>query len=79
MNRKEEREAVAKNKYPYIKGFPQTSSHQSIFVEAAEWADETMIEKACRWLENVNTDDYMDSGVFQIHDMIRNFKKAMTM
>lgn len=37
-----------------------------------------LIEKACQWLENINTDDYMDSGVFQMHDMIRDFKKAMT-
>lgn len=54
MSRKEEREAVAKNKYPYIKGLPQSSSHQAIFIEAAEWADATMLDKVCKWLkENV--------------------------
>lgn len=48
------------------------------FVKGAKWADETMLDKACEWLENVNTDDYMDSGIFQMHDMIMDFKKAMT-
>lgn len=48
------------------------------FVKGAKWADDTMIDKACEWLENVNTDDYMDSGIFQMHDMIMDFKKAMT-
>ena len=45
--------------------------------DAIEWADETMINKVCEWLENVNTDDYMDSGIFQMYDMIMDFKKAM--
>lgn len=35
------------------------------------------INKACEWLENINTDDYMDSGIFQIYDMIQDFRKAM--
>lgn len=49
----------------------------SLIVETAEWADATMIEKACKWLNNVNTDDYIDSGIFQITDLISDFKKAM--
>lgn len=47
------------------------------FEEGAKWADETMIEKACEWLNSVNTDDYMDSGIFQMYDLIIDFKKAM--
>ena len=35
------------------------------------------IEKAKEWLENINTDDYMDSGIFQMYDMIQDFRKAM--
>lgn len=48
-----------------------------LIIETAEWADDTMLEKICKWLENINTDDYMDSGIFQIYDMIQDFRKAM--
>ena len=47
------------------------------FKEGARWADKTMVEKACEWLENINTDDYMDSGIFQMYDMIQDFRKVM--
>lgn len=47
------------------------------FEEGAKWADATMIEKACEWLDSVDTDDYMDSGIFQMYDLIIDFKKAM--
>lgn len=35
------------------------------------------LNKVCKWLENINTDDYMDSGIFQMYDMIQDFRKAM--
>lgn len=47
MKRKEEINIAAKNKYPYIKELPQTSSHKAIFIEGAEWADKTMLDRAC--------------------------------
>ena len=50
MTRREEITQTAKNEYPYIKGLPQSTSHQAIFIEAAEWADKTMIDKACKWI-----------------------------
>lgn len=28
------------------------------FEEGAEWADKTMIEKACKWLLNIDFDDF---------------------
>lgn len=37
MKRKEEITQSAKNKYPYIKGLPQSTSNQAVFIEAAEW------------------------------------------
>lgn len=74
MARKEEREAVAKNKYPYIKGLPQSSSHQSIFIEAAEWADHTMLDKACEWLEDKLR---MYAGYSDTADLVDSFRKAM--
>lgn len=40
MTRQEEIKKEAKNKYPYIKGLPQTLAHQEIFTEGAKWADE---------------------------------------
>lgn len=40
MTREEERKNEAKNRYPYIKGLPQTLAHQEIFIEGAKWADE---------------------------------------
>lgn len=47
------------------------------FIEGAKWADETMIDKACEWLDKVNTDNYMDSGIFQMSELISDFRKAM--
>lgn len=51
MKRKEEINIAAKNKYPYIKGLPQTLSHQAIFIEGAEWADKTMLDFVCEFFE----------------------------
>lgn len=36
-----------------------------------------IIAKACEWLDKVNTDNYMDSGIFQMSALITDFKKAM--
>ena len=59
MKRREEITQTAKNKYPYIKGLPQSTSHQAIFIEAAEWADKTMIEKIRIWVTERYDLDYM--------------------
>ena len=59
MKRKEEINIAAKNKYPYIKGLPQSYSHQAIFIEGAEWADKTMLDRACEWVkENIDLYSY---------------------
>lgn len=52
MTRQEEITQTAKNKYPYIKGLPQNASYQAVFIEAAEWADKTMIKKAKAYVKN---------------------------
>ena len=82
MTRREEITQSAKNKYPYIKGLPQSASNQAVFIEAAEWADKTMIDKACDWLnqnvekyESVTKMGYMPFSL--IEDMINDFRKAM--
>jgi hypothetical protein len=38
---------------------------------------DTFLEKACEWLNNINTDNYMDSGVFQMYNLVLDFKQAM--
>jgi len=50
------------------------------FIEGAQWADKTMIEKACDWLESC-ADCYIDGNddgaYYRMSDMIDDFKKAM--
>lgn len=46
------------------------------FEEGAKWADETMIEKACEWLDN-NAEDFTIDGGLSIECLIYSFKKAM--
>lgn len=48
-----------------------------VALTAMEWADKTMLEKIYIWLESINTDNYMDSGIFQMSEMISDLKKAM--
>ena len=36
----------------------EQSKCEDIFVKGAQWADKTMIEKACRWLINIDFDDF---------------------
>lgn len=45
--------------------------------DAIKWADGTLIDEACEWLDKVNTDNYMDSGIFQMNELISDFRKAM--
>lgn len=48
-----------------------------VALTAMKWADNTMLEKIYIWLESINTDNYMDSGIFQMSEMISDLKKAM--
>lgn len=50
MTRKEE---IEKTAHEFYKG-----DEVSTFVVAAQWADKTMIEKACKWLINIDFDDF---------------------
>lgn len=85
MTREEEIKKEAKNKYPYIKGLPQTLAHQEIFTEGAKWADETMIEKVCEWIKE-NIDIYAKvvinpkshyPEIVMCDTFEKNFKKAI--
>lgn len=75
MTRKEEIEEQANGMQ-----FMSWPLHTS-YVKMAEWADETMIEKACEWLLNHN--DYqrvLDNGGavrFDMTQCVMDFRKAM--
>lgn len=60
MKRKEEINQAAYQKYPYEGGIKGMICENSIpiFIQGAEWADRTMIEKACKWLINIDFDDF---------------------
>lgn len=48
---------------------------EKAFIKSAKWADKTMVDKVCKWLDSINTDLYMDSGIFQMCDLIQDLKK----
>ena len=77
MKRKDEITQSAKNKYPYIKGLSQSVSNQAVFIEAAEWADKTMIDKACEWLMKYFVLDHegMSPSGYGVFEYM--FRKAM--
>lgn len=60
MKRKEQINQAAHQKYPYEGGIKGMICENSIpiFIQGAEWADRTMIEKACKWLINIDFDDF---------------------
>lgn len=51
------------------------------FIQGAEWADKTMIEKVCEWLkDNVNNYlDWYDWGECKLNtdELLYDFRKAM--
>ena len=53
MKRKEEINQAAHQKYPYEGGIKGMICENSIpiFIQGAEWADRTMIDKAIKWME----------------------------
>lgn len=69
MSRKEEiREMAARER---------SVSEERAYIRAAEWADRTMIEKACKWLkENYVPPAFGD--MTKVDDFINDFKKALT-
>jgi hypothetical protein len=41
------------------------------------WQKQALIKKTCEWLDSVNTDYYMDSGIFQMNDLISDLRKYL--
>ena len=66
-------------------------NYQDGFIEGAKWADKTMIEKACEWLNKTlyihtevndthcgaDTIDWVTSNYNSVSDFINDFKKEM--
>ena len=76
MTRKEEIENAAKQKYPYEGGTKGLICENSIpiFIQGAEWADKTMIDKACEWIQKEVLEDY---PYIIWPDIVKDFRKAM--
>lgn len=49
----------------------------SLIVETARWADETMIDNACKWLEENTHPVFYNGNDWTTEEFIDNFKKAM--
>jgi hypothetical protein len=50
---------------------------EKAFIESAKWADKTMIEKACNWLEEMNKMCMYELEMILGGNFINDFKKAM--
>ena len=68
--------AIRDNKGQYAHGFLMQALREA-FTEGAEWADRTMIERACQWLAN-NAHEYLDAdNGYDTYKMIEELQKAM--
>jgi hypothetical protein len=65
-----------------------SEGYEEGFIEGAKWADKTMIDKACEWLENELYEVMAEPNHYYIYDvqsksynslevLINGFKKAM--
>ena len=77
MSRREEIENAAKQKYPYEGGTKGIICESSIpiFIQGAEWADKTIIDKAILWLTTQGIMYVICESDLQ--DLIYDFTKAM--
>ena len=57
------------------------TNYENGFINGAKWADETMIEKACKWLEQHQEDynmyDAWRGDYVNFQSLIIDFRKAM--
>lgn len=70
MTRKEEILQAVNN---YKNHFPDGFINEHVYVDGAEWADETMIEKACVKLKKLMYDNLMFQGRLHREEVIDNF------
>lgn len=72
----EQNEGVLSTNIPEVIGSVMTLYEKGVEV-GMKIGRQIKINQACEWLDNINTDDYIDSGIFQMSDLIIDFKKAM--
>lgn len=78
MTREEEiiQASKAYSEYEY-----NQTDYENGFINGAKWADETMIEKACKWLEQHQEDynmyDAWRGDYVNFQSLIIDFRKAM--
>lgn len=96
MAREDEIRSVASDHRDWVCcGFidPVADEREKSFAEGAEWADKTMIDKACEWMKKVlyihtevnedkdwctyNPIDYVTSDFESVEEFIKEFRKAM--
>lgn len=67
--------------HPYAKQYKVMSAYEIGFIEGAEWADRTMIDKACEWLYEYNRKQANKMfGTVHTADVtinVADFRKAM--
>ena len=82
MTREEQIIETAKEYYNTEKGTPFSLPMRVGFTTGAQWADETMIDKICKWLKTIDFEmEYMysDDGYtfFNKEKFINDFRKTM--
>ena len=76
MTREEERSQAARIRADQYSHPGEWNDCYRYFSQGAEWADRTLIEKACRWL-NTNFPEIENIGSYYKKSFIEQFKKAM--
>ena len=81
--RVEEREQASENYYNEVKYLSDLSAFPiAAFKAGAEWGDRTMIDKVCKWLEELFTESDENPHVVSyqfdsIQEMIEDLRKTM--
>lgn len=75
-----EEEIIQEANTQYGVNHPFIDIAKESFIEGAQWAYKTMIDKACNWLKQ-NAKDYVvtcyDEGELNDEDLLNDFKKSM--
>lgn len=74
MKRNEEIEKAAQE----CEWISKSLNLQSAFIEGANWADKTMLDRACEWLENrYNIEKCLGILTSKTEDLSKAFRQAM--
>ena len=80
-----EEEIIQEANTQYGVNHPFIDIARESFIEGAQWADKTMIDKACQWLNNEflqekDRDGYPNvesRSCISVEELIQDFRKAM--